>query len=362
MTQKHETIPAKHDKKNEVRLGVEINEASGIAMQSTAKAIERRKIYRENIDDVVDSYLGLLKSDEDHRQVAKYKNDLAKLTPSDAVDRLIVKLDELYRGGELSETDVFANADKILRLSHGQYTSVEDLLKRRQWLKEMNLERPEIPLEENHKLVTNTFDNFNKLIGLDFDVYYVGGAICYLASNHMLERYHGDLDIMVNERQLAKLRERIKDCNDFDFKDNMANKMQEDGHEYKIVYKHGPMSIGIFLFDRNDDGTVTQKAYYKKKLKDADGQIKDRLYVREDHFSKKYVDITFSDEIRTYHGYPYKMVSPESIFSYKRGGRPKDQYDARIMRDIVDMNKVNDIDKAGDRIWITRKPADKLPL
>lgn len=74
------------------------------------------------------------------------------MTPSDAVDRLIVKLDELYRGGELSEAGVFTSADKILRLSHGQYTSVEDLLKRRQWLKEINLERSEISLEENHKL------------------------------------------------------------------------------------------------------------------------------------------------------------------------------------------------------------------
>ena len=42
-------------------------------MQSTDKAIERRKDYRENIYDVVDSYLGLLKSNEDDLQVAKYK-------------------------------------------------------------------------------------------------------------------------------------------------------------------------------------------------------------------------------------------------------------------------------------------------
>ena len=56
-----------------MRLGIEINEASGIAMQSTDKAIERRKDYWEDIDDVVDSYLGLLKSNKDDLQVAKYK-------------------------------------------------------------------------------------------------------------------------------------------------------------------------------------------------------------------------------------------------------------------------------------------------
>lgn len=56
-----------------MRLGIEINEASGIVMQSTDKAIERRKDYREDIDDMVDSYLGLLKSNEDDLQVAKYK-------------------------------------------------------------------------------------------------------------------------------------------------------------------------------------------------------------------------------------------------------------------------------------------------
>ena len=82
-----------------------------------------------------------------------------------------------------------------------------------------------------------------------------------MTSNHKLGRYHGDLDIMVNERQLVKLRERIKNSNDFDFIDNMINKIQEDGHEYEIAYKYGPMSIGRFLFDRNDDGAVTQNAY-----------------------------------------------------------------------------------------------------
>ena len=41
----------------------------------------------------------------------------------------------------------------------------------------------------------------------------------------------------------------------------MINKIQEDGHEYEIAYKYGPISIGRFLFDRNDDGAVTQNAY-----------------------------------------------------------------------------------------------------
>ena len=66
---------------------------------------------------------------------------------------------------------------------------------------------------------------------------------------------------MINERQLVKLRERIKNSNDFDFIDNMINKIQEGGHEYEIAYKYGPMSIGRFLFDRNDDGAATQNAY-----------------------------------------------------------------------------------------------------
>ena len=41
------------------------------------------------------------------------------------------------------------------------------------------------------------FDKLNCLIGAQLDSFYTGGLMEYLATNHQLERYHGDLDLLM---------------------------------------------------------------------------------------------------------------------------------------------------------------------
>lgn len=46
----------------------------------------------------------------------------------------------------------------------------------------------------------------------------------YLASVHELERYHGDLDLFINEKNLITLKELVDNSEDFKFVSNMNHK------------------------------------------------------------------------------------------------------------------------------------------
>lgn len=142
-------------------------------------------------------------------------NRLISMNIDDVMDYLIVSLSDLVSRGALKQDDVFSNANLLISISPEKYSSTDDLMKRLNWLKSMNMEHPQMPLSENHKLVIESFDKFNQIIGTNFDAYYTGGLMGYLATNHQLERYHGDLDLFINEEQLLTLYDLIKQSEDF---------------------------------------------------------------------------------------------------------------------------------------------------
>ena len=175
-------------------------------------------------------------------------NRLSVMNEEDVIDYLVVALSDLSEKGQIKADDIFSNIDLITSLSE-KYSSKEDLMTRLNWLKSMNMTHPQMPLSENHKLVIEAFDKFNQIIGTNFDSYYTGGLMGQLATNHPLERYHGDLDLFINEEQLESLYEIVMQSEDFEFISNMHDK-EENGHEFKIQQKGTTMSIGLFLFER----------------------------------------------------------------------------------------------------------------
>lgn len=269
---------------------------------------------------------------DDQSQLNEVINKLYSMNINDAIDTILVSLNDLLDRQLITKEDIFNNIHMIIQLNSEKYTSAKDLIDRLNWIKGMNIEHPSMPLTENHKLVTEAFDNFNKILQDKFDCYYTGGLMGYLATNHELERYHGDLDLFINEGQLVALKEIIDSSSDFAFVSNMDHK-EVSGHEYKIVYKETPMSIGLFLFERQPDNSITTKEYYFEN-QNTQGQ----LFVDEHHFSKEYTDMSFSNLVRHHNGIPYKMLSLESIYNSKKDGRPKDKYDADIIKDYVNMN------------------------
>ena len=256
-------------------------------------------------------------------------NHLCSMDINDAIDTILVSLNDLLNRGLITQRDIFSNVGSIISLNPEKYTSVSDLIERLNWIKGMNMEHPSMPLTENHQLVVESFDRFNELLGGSFDCYYTGGLMGYLATHHELERYHGDLDLFINEQQLITLKKLVDSCHDFEFVSNINHK-EVNGHEYKIVYKGTPMSIGLFLFERQFDNSITTKEYY---FETQNGP----LFVDEHHFSKEYTAMSFSNQIREHNGIPYKMMSLESIYNSKKNSRPKDRYDAQIIKSYVDM-------------------------
>lgn len=257
-------------------------------------------------------------------------NHLSTMNEEDVIDYLIVTLSDFVRVGKLKIDDIFSNINIITDLSF-KYPTKESLIERLNWLKSMNMEHSQMPLSENHKLVLEVFDKFNEIIGINFDAYYTGGLMGYLAIKHPLERYHGDLDLFINEEQLESLYELVKQSDDFIFVSNMNDK-EENGHEFKIQYKDTPMSIGLFLFERKSDNEIVTKEYFHKN-----NNQNEELLVNEHHLVPEYAQMIFSDQIRQHNGIPYKMQSLESIYNSKKNSRPKDRYDASIIKDNINL-------------------------
>lgn len=142
-------------------------------------------------------------------------NELLSMNINDSTDRILVSLNDLVTRKAIADQDVFDNVDMLVKLNPEKYQSAEDLIRRLNWIKEMNMEHPQMSLTQNHELVIEAFDKFNELIQGKFDCYYTGGLMGYLATNHELERYHGDLDLFINEEQLITLKELVDSSNDF---------------------------------------------------------------------------------------------------------------------------------------------------
>ena len=52
--------------------------------------------------------------------------------------------------------------------------------------------------------------------------------------------------------------------------------------------------------------------------------------------------MAFSNQIRKHNEIPYRMMSLESIYNSKKNSRPKDRYDAQIIKEqqIIEYNEV----------------------
>ena len=231
--------------------------------------------------------------------------NLSTMKEEDVIDYLLVNINNLVEAMRIKPEDVFNNIDLITSLSD-KYSTKEALMTRLNWLKSMNMMDLQMSLSDNHKLVIEAFDKFNQMIGTKFDAYYTGGLMGYLATNHPLERYHSDLDLFINEKQLYSLYELVNESDEFEFISNMDNK--------------------------EENGQIVIKEYYHK-----DKNPSEELLVNEKHLAPNYAKMVFSNDIRLHNNIPYRMQSLESIYNAKKDSRPKDRYDAAIIKDSVDL-------------------------
>lgn len=244
---------------------------------------------------------------------------LTKKELNDAIDDILISLNHLMKRKKITMEDILEESTPLLSLDPINYKTIDDFIKRFHELEQKNLIGAKMPLKENHKLIIEAFEKLNNLLENKFDCYYTGGIFCYLSTGIPLERYHSDLDLLFNEEELFQLKNLIDDSDDFTFISNMNNK-EKHGHEYKITYKNTPISIGLFLFERRKDGSITTKEYYYED---------ELLYVDEHRYTKEYTILSFDDVPHYFNGTFYKRISLEKIYFNKINGREKDKYDAK---------------------------------
>lgn len=264
---------------------------------------------------------------DDQEMIENAVEKLSQMSESDIIDKSVVYMAKLARKQIATMDEITSVSPFVTALNGEKYKTMDDLLDRYNWIRSMNMEYCEMPLTENHRLVLDAFDSFNTMVGTNLDCFYTGGLMAYLATGQPLERYHGDLDLFIDEKELPKLFKYIRSNPDFELVSHLAEK-EENGHEFSINFKGSPMSIGLFLFDRKKTGEVVLKSYYYPDQRKENG-----LQLTERQLTQEFATDKFDDTVRTHNGFEYRAESLESIYSEKKDLRPKDKYDAKIIAD-----------------------------
>ncbi len=267
----------------------------------------------------------------------KTTDDLCKLDDDELIDRIIIILSRLHNNGRIQLYDIISNVGLVLELN-SKYSTVYDLINRYKELRRLNVIHSQMNLEENHRLILEVFDRFSSLIGTHFDCYYTGGLVGYVASGQKLKRYHGDIDLLINEAQLEELKTIVDGSKDFTFRSLLDNK-GKNGHEFIIEFNGTPIHIGLFLFERTASGEVAEKSYYYS----GEGNDK-KLLSNEYHYSQEYSSLAYDTQIRMHNGIPYRMCSFERIVFLKRHNRPKDIFDVSELESYVDKSKIEQLE------------------
>lgn len=267
----------------------------------------------------------------------KIINEICHREKEDILDYLIILVDDNFRDGILKEKDKEEIFDILSNEKVAGYDSIYSLNKRIEWLRTMELDYLTIGLKESHKQIMNIFDNLNLLLNkADIDYYHTSGILVYLLTNNPLERYHHDLDIFVNEKDISKL-ETALNGTDFAY-DMFLGKRTEDTKRrtLKLKYNKSDIVVSVFIFEKLLDGSVIINDYYYDS--------NNNLFATQDYNSPRCVQLSFSDEIYEHNGIPYKSITKEALYNCKKNRGIKHQYDCNILKPHIDLKLENEID------------------
>ena len=268
----------------------------------------------------------------------------------DVIEKLAMSLESIF--GELPEfKDVYSTSlDQVLKIDENAFESVEELLKKVEFNKTHNITPGNISIDENHALIDSTISSLcSKLNELGVDYYLVGALSAFIGTGVPLFRYHGDLDFMIAEKDIEKVREALKDS-DYVFEDNRLTTDKtynpDVGHtqgEHEVIanHKENEFHLGFFLFDRHRDGSIDINEYYKGRK---DG--KDVPMVLKRHLPKELVELEYTTESTEYAGTTFRTSTPESIYAKKSyTAKEKDLLDIQALEGKIDFEKIAETKK-----------------
>ena len=221
--------------------------------------------------------------------------------------------------------------NNFLEINQLEYNKLKE---RYLWLKKMNIDPNIIHLSENHEMIYKIFDECNSMFNENsIEHYYTSGILSYLLVNEKLQRYHYDLDIFVNMKDLEKL-EQVCSNYGFTFKRQLGNR--NDGTKrvmLKMYYEDTiEIPITLFMYVRREDNTIEQNDYFTDDSK---------FYVEKIYNSPLVVDLSFSDEPKYHNDIKYFAITLEALYLSKIGNRPKDIYDCSQFEKYLDLQKVS---------------------
>ena len=247
----------------------------------------------------------------------------------DPLDLLIDKSLELFLESDLSIDEV---NDKL----------IEAVMSRKKALEERyDSDR----VKENHERIYGRLEQLARGLNQEGVDYQLAGALCgYLKYDKESDRCHDDIDLNVNEDDLDKLRRvcihmglYFEDCR-AESPRVLKNGIPSGEHEVIARDPNSDFHIGVFPFERREDGTVISKGYYH----DDDGA----LWVREELYSPDLANEIFGSEEIDFRGTPLMITPPEYVYQLKRYTmHEKDQHDIRFFEDKINQEKLERIEQ-----------------
>jgi len=192
----------------------------------------------------------------------------------------------------------------------------------------------------------------------------VGALSTFIGTGTPLFRYHSDIDFMVAEKDIDRVREALQGT-EYEFSDNRLNneKRLEEGvghtqgeHEVIANHKENEFHLGFFLFRREQDNSLTIREYFMRENENGERVP----MVLERHCPKELVDLEYTQEETEYAGTRFRTSTPESVYVKKMSTRhPKDMLDIEALKDKIDYGKIEKMNKYQTTLKIVKPEETK---
>ncbi len=185
----------------------------------------------------------------------------------------------------------------------------------------------------------------DRLNELGVDYYLVGALSSFIGTKTPLFRYHEDIDFMISEKDIEKVREALIDT-DYNFSDNrFDNKKRlikgvdhtQGEHEVIANHKENEFHLGFFLFRRELDESITMREYFMQESDDGQRMP----MVLEKHCPKELADLEYTSDETEFAETKFRTSTPESVYAKKMYTmHEKDMLDINALKDKIDERKI----------------------
>lgn len=195
-------------------------------------------------------------------------------------------------------------------------------------------------VKENHETIYGKLELLARELHKEGIDYQLAGSLCgYIQYDEESDRTHDDIDINLNEADMEKFH---KVCSKLGlyFEDNrmssprvLKNGIPSGEHEVIAKDSNSDFHIGVFPFERLEDGSVISKGYYH----DEDGSP----CVREEIFTPEAACMVFGEEEVDFRGTPITITPVEYVFLLKEYTKnEKDLHDISFFNNKIDKTRL----------------------